>query len=50
MTQITLCGKPNPGCCPTVESKGDKVVITTDDKKFVTLTKEQWELLKEVDL
>lgn len=49
MTKITLCGRPK-GCCPTVETVGDNVVITTDNKESVTLTREQWELLKKAEL
>ena len=48
MKNFKLCGKGK--CCPTVEEvivNGGKYKITTDDGKFITLTKEQIKILAE---
>lgn len=51
MTKIVLCGRPGR-CCPTVEyiESEDKVIITDDDGDVVTMTYEQYQILKKTEL
>lgn len=51
MTKVILCGKSH-GCCPVAERKGrgDVVTITDDDKNVVTMSYDQWLLLKKAEL
>jgi len=39
-----LCGHGK--CCPSIEFKEEKVIITDDDNNQVTMTKEEFEELK----
>jgi hypothetical protein len=49
--KIYLCGRPN-ACCPELEYNPttDMVSITDDDGDIVCMTKEQFEVLKKVEL
>lgn len=47
MEKIVLCGKPDGGCCPEVLLSKQNIVITDDEGNTVTLTYEQFEILKQ---
>lgn len=49
MMKIVLCGKPGR-CCPTVERKGDDVIIRDDDGFSVKMTYEQFQILKKTEV
>jgi len=51
MSHYVLCGRPN-ACCPEVDydEKNDIVSITDDDGDIVTMNREQFLILKKVEL
>jgi hypothetical protein len=51
MKTMSLCSKPSGGCCPELYVRSDGSIGITDDYGgIVTMTKEQFEVLKKTEL